>query len=232
MAVVFGKLITRMRDGENRGRRYRTMFSCTYGMVDGALKLLLQHYTYEWQGSGLSDEAIERARQSLSASASAARTQSMTTRQAVQPDGPKWQSPQMRAAAYLVARNLSVTETDTQRIPIHSDSQVLYIDPRTLMYAESRNHRVEIVTLNKAFSCNLSLAELETMLPEYCCRVHRGYLINAHYVTAFRRSEVELASGVVIPIPAPKYAATKRRLTEIVAGFPEAERINGNTLLG
>lgn len=226
--VVFGKLITRMRDGENKGRRYRTMFSCSYGMVDGSLKLLLQHYTYEWAGEGMPAETVERVRRSAASATSQAAVRPMTTRQAVRGDDPQWRSPQMRAAAYLVARNLSVTETDAQRIPVHSDSQVLYIDPRMVMYAESRNHRVEVVTLNKAFSCNITLSDLETMLPDYCCRVHRGYLVNAYYVTSIRRSEVELASGVVIPIPAPKYAATKRRLMDAIAGLEDEPGSEGN----
>lgn len=232
MAVVFGKLITRLREGERRGQRYRTMFSCCYAMVDGSLKLLVQHYTFEWQGVGLPSDVIDKARRARGSGqtvASAAVAPAPTTRQAARDGAPTWSSPQMRAAAFLVARNLSVSESDAQRIPLHSDSQMIYIDPRTLLYAESRNHRCEVVTLTKAFTCTVTLGELTSMLPEYCCRVHRGYLINAHYIAAIRRSEVELASGVVIPIPAPKYAATKQHLTELIAGFDaqgQAQRVN------
>lgn len=247
MAVVYGKLITRMRSGESAGKRYRTMFSFCFGLVDGQIKLLMQHCTYEWQGTGLPLETIDAARKVTlglanvpgmgsgetssdgrgqsggGAAVSAASSAVMSTRRAVTENGPAWRSPQLKAAAFLVAHNLSVVDSDAQRIPVHSDSQMLYIDPRTLMYAESRNHRTEVVTINKAFSCNITLGELTSLLPDYCCRVHRGYLINAHYIAAIRRSEVELASGVVIPIPTPKYAATKAHLTAIISGFKQAK---------
>ena len=239
VAVVFGKLVTLALDGQNRGRRYCTMFSCYYAEIDGSLRLLMQHYTYEWQGAVLPSHAIDAvhgsqieagkgvglARPASNANATAAAAAATSAGQPLRSGTETaWQSPQMRAAAFLVARNLSVTDADVARIPVHSNSEVIHIDPRTLLYAESHNHRAEVVTLTKAFICNISLGELAALLPDYCCRIHRAYLVNVHYITAIRRSEVELASGKVIPIPAPKYAATKQRLSDMISNFGERKR--------
>ncbi|OZG68159.1 LytR/AlgR family response regulator transcription factor [Bifidobacterium eulemuris] len=253
---MFGNLITRLKEGSRAGRSFRTMFSITYGAVEGAAKILMQHYSFEWQGEGLGEAAammgFERVTNRTHAGPSGGVGNSASGGECDDSDaydcmedrvpmrdfvpwsggecGPEsfagsrrrkliWQSPQMRAAAFLIARNLSVGDADSRRVGISSNGRMLYIDPRTLMYVESRNHGCEVVTLTKAFFCNISLVELSQRLPEYCCRVHRGYLVNAHYVTTIRRSELELASGVVVPIPVSKYVRTRRMLNDIIERY-------------
>ncbi len=249
-ALVFGDLITCLKEGTNAGRSFRTMFSITYGVVGGAAKILMQHYSFEWQGEGLGATmmGLERAdgRSDAERPGRGGNVMRGNDRNGANPyrsedsarlrdlvmdsdDGwelecsptlrgrkPLWQSPQMKAAAFLIARKLSVGDAESQRVGISSGGRMLYVDPRTLIYVESRNHGCEVVTLTKAFFCNVSLGELSERLPGYCCRVHRGYLVNAHYVTSIRRGELELASGVVVPIPLAKYVRTRRMLTDII----------------
>lgn len=254
-ALVFGDLITRLKEGPHTGRSFRTMFSITYGVVEGAVKILMQHYSFEWQGEGLGEAASmmgleqvpgnpARGRRDRGGNvAFGGRRNGFGTYDAMeddldmqdlvtQPDDgydvdsslpagrkPVWQSPQMKAAAFLIARNLSVGDAQSQRVGITDGGRTLYIDPRTLIYAESRNHGCEVVTLTKAFFCHMPLGELAERLPNYCCRVHRGYLVNAHYITVIRRSELELASGVVVPIPVSKYVGTRRMLNAIIERY-------------
>lgn len=241
-SVVFGKLVTRP-DALNAAQadalsgtvgpsggspvgEYLTLFSLTYAMDDDGLALLTQHYSFEMldpdvarririasAGSGEVPDAVPRSEPPMRVDARVA----LRILDDMSHELGGWDSPQMKAAAYLVSRNSSFVDPPSRRISVRANSQVVYLDPRMMLYAESRGHRTQIVTLSKALSCTMPLGELAVRLPGYFYRVHRGYLVNVHYITAIRRNEVELASGVVIPIPMPKYSATKKALEELIA---------------
>ena len=241
-AIVFGKLITRPDElnadqasevGPDAGAsgvgECLTLFSMSYVMDDEGLVLLTQHYSFDLIDPEVS-QRIRRHGGSLGVPVHPDRS-NRSDRSAMQVDARMalrimndmsqgaggWDSPQMKAASYLVSRNSKFSEPSSQRIAVRANSQVVYIDPRLMMYAESHGHRTQIVTLSKALSCAIPLGELAGRLPGYFYRVHRGYLVNVHYIAAIRRNEVELASGVVIPIPMPKYSATKKALEELIA---------------
>ena len=92
---------------------------------------------------------------------------------------------------------------------IHSD---------TILYAQSRDKRTELVCVDRIVSCNYIYRELKERLPEVFYPLRRGYLVNALFIVAVRRFEAELISGICIPIPALTYQQAKRDLQSIIGG--------------
>ncbi len=113
-------------------------------------------------------------------------------------------------------RNLLLGQPAVQRIPIHSGTQTLYINPNTIMYVQSQRNRTELFCIDRAISCNSSIGELSRILPKEFYPLHRSYLVNTQYIVAIRRFEAELLSGICIPIPALTYQQARQDLNRII----------------
>ena len=107
-------------------------------------------------------------------------------------------------------RNLLLESPPKKRIAVRSGRQTLYVNPYTVLYAQSQKRRTELVCVDKVISCNSTIGELEKELPEIFYPLHRGYLVNTLYIVAIRRFEAELISGIAIPIPALTYTNRHR----------------------
>ena len=113
-------------------------------------------------------------------------------------------------------RNLLLESPDRRRMPIRSGRQTIFISPYTLLYVQSQRNRTELVCIDRVISCNISIGKIAEKLPELFYPLRRGYLVNTLYVAAIRRFEVELISGITIPIPALKYQQVKDDLQKII----------------
>ena len=94
--------------------------------------------------------------------------------------------------------------------------EVIHCD--TILYAQSRDKRTELVCVDRVVSCNYIYRELKERLPEVFYPLRRGYLVNTLFIVAVRRFEAELISGICIPIPALTYQQAKRDLQSIIGG--------------
>ena len=113
-------------------------------------------------------------------------------------------------------RSLLLERPAERRIPIRSGSQTIYVNPDTVLYVQSQRKRTEFVCIDRVISCNSSLGEIAKELPETFYPLHRSYLVNVRYIVAIRRLEVELLSGLCVPIPATAYMEVKRDLQRMI----------------
>ena len=89
-------------------------------------------------------------------------------------------------------RSLILKQHSGKRIAVRSGNQTIFVDPYTVLYVQSQNKRTELVCADQVISCNSSLSDLARELPDIFYPLHRGYYVNALYITAIRRFEAEL----------------------------------------
>ena len=113
-------------------------------------------------------------------------------------------------------RSLLLDRSTGRRLAVRSGTQTVYFDPYTVLYVQSQRKRTELVCIDRVISCNSPIGELAKTLPDMFYPLHRCYLVNTLYIVAIRRFEVELISGISIPIPALNYTKVKQALQEII----------------
>lgn len=162
--------------------RVITHFTLGYRIINGEVKLVHQHNSYEYmnQGKHGKDNIINW---------------DINTTQFV--------------------RNLLLEEMPKKRMAIHSGRQVIFVNPNMILYVQTQQKKTELVCVDKVISCNSTIGELAKELPAAFYPLHRGYLVNTLYIVAIRRFEVELLSGITLPIPAKNYMKIKQDLFSV-----------------
>lgn len=122
-----------------------------------------------------------------------------------------------------LVRSLLFEHPPGQRMAIRSGTQTAFVDLHTVLYVQSLGRKTEFVCIDGIISCNSSIGKIAKELPQIFYPLHRGYLVNTLYITAIRRFEAVLISGITLPIPALTYQQAKRDLSEIIQG-----RMNSN----
>ena len=88
-------------------------------------------------------------------------------------------------------RSLLLDRPSGRRMPVRSGTQTIFVNPNTVLYVQSQRRKTEFVCIDRVISCNSSIGEIGM---------------------AIRRFEVELISGICIPIPALTYQQVKQDL--------------------
>lgn len=104
-----------------------------------------------------------------------------------------------------------------ERISLKSGNQTVYVDPSAVLYVDSRGRNTEIVCLDRKISSNLSITEMQKILPDYFYPLRRGNLTNLHYLTQLRCYEAELLSHIIIPVPELTYTKVKQDVNAFFA---------------
>ncbi|MGI5933901.1 MAG: LytTR family transcriptional regulator DNA-binding domain-containing protein [Lawsonibacter sp.] len=115
-------------------------------------------------------------------------------------------------------RSLLLDRPSGRRMPIRSGTQTIFVNPNTVLYVQSQRRKTEFICIDRVISCNSSIGEIAKELPELFYPLRRGYLVNTLFIVAIRRFEVELISGICIPIPALAYQQVKQDLQGIIQG--------------
>ena len=115
-------------------------------------------------------------------------------------------------------RSLLLDRPSGRRIPIRSGTQTIFVNPNTVLYVQSQRRKTEFVCIDRVITCNSSIGEIGKELPDLFYPLRRGYLVNTLFIVAIRRFEVELISGICIPIPALTYQQAKQDLQDIIQG--------------
>lgn len=115
-------------------------------------------------------------------------------------------------------RSLLLDRPSGRRLPIRSGTQTIFVDPNTVLYVQSQRRKTEFVCIDRVISCNSSIGEIRKELPDPFYQLRRGHLVNTLFIVAIRRFEVELISGICIPIPALNYQQVKQDLQGIING--------------
>ncbi|MGN0115708.1 MAG: LytTR family transcriptional regulator DNA-binding domain-containing protein [Acutalibacteraceae bacterium] len=104
-----------------------------------------------------------------------------------------------------------------KRIPIRSGKSTVFINTNSVLYIESERKRTKIVCIDRVISCNSPLGELAKELPKQFYQLHRSYIVNTKLIVAIRRYEVQLLSGITVPIPSTSFTKVKADLQNMIA---------------
>lgn len=70
------------------------------------------------------------------------------------------------------------------KLGIENEDGVIYLDPNDILYIQSEEKQVKIITKSNTFFTKKTLKDLESKLtPFYFFRIHKSYLINLNYVS-------------------------------------------------
>lgn len=120
---------------------------------------------------------------------------------------------------YQLVRDILLENPPKGRLPIPSGNSTLFLHPDMIFYIRSKNRKTELFCVDKVIQSDLSISEINALLPETFCSIHRCYTVNTRYVTAIRRHEVSLITGETLPIPFHAYMRVKVDLERRISGL-------------
>lgn len=132
---------------------------------------------------------------------------------ALNKDGPK-----LEMSAYQFVRDVLIEIPPKKRLAVPCGSTTLFVQPDMIFYIQSRNRKAELHCVDKIIQSDLGISEVNAMLPETFCSIHRCYTVNTRYVMAIRRCEATLITGEVLPIPFHNYMQVKAELERKITG--------------
>lgn len=93
---------------------------------------------------------------------------------------------------------------ETLTVSAGREQQVLRL--RDILYCEHRSRKTEIHLTDKVVTVNETIPDIMEQLPaRRFCMCHRGYIVSLGAVESYRRFEITLRSGEVIPISRSRY---------------------------
>lgn len=104
------------------------------------------------------------------------------------------------------------------RLAVPSGGRTFYIHPDIILYAQSRNRRAELYCVDAVIRSDLTITELNALLPEEFYPIHRCYTVNSRHVSAIRRYQVTMVTGETLPIPAGTYNRVRAELDRRITG--------------
>lgn len=132
---------------------------------------------------------------------------------ALNKDGPK-----LEMSAYQFVRDVLIEIPPKKRLAVPCGSTTLFVQPDMIFYIQSRNRKAELHCVDKIIQSDLGISEVNAMLPETFCSIHRCYTVNTRYVMSIRRYEATLITGEVLPIPFHNYMQVKAELERKITG--------------
>lgn len=132
---------------------------------------------------------------------------------ALNKDGPK-----LEMSAYQFVRDVLIEIPPKKRLAVPCGSATLFVQPDMIFYVQSRNRKAELHCVDKIIQSDLGISEVNAMLPESFCPIHRCYTVNTRYVMSIRRYEAALITGEVLPIPFHNYMQVKADLERRISG--------------
>lgn len=125
--------------------------------------------------------------------------------------------------AYQLVRDILLENPPKGRLPIPSGNSTLFLHPDMIFYVRSKNRKTELFCVDKVIQSDLSISEINALLPGTFCSIHRCYTVNTRYVTAIRRHEVSLITGETLPIPFHAYMRVKVDLEQRIGNHKAAD---------
>ena len=126
--------------------------------------------------------------------------------------------PKLEMSAYQFVRDVLIEIPPKKRLAVPCGSATLFVQPDMIFYVQSRNRKAELHCVDKIIQSDLGISEVNAMLPESFCPIHRCYTVNTRYVMSIRRYEAALITGEVLPIPFHNYMQVKADLERRISG--------------
>lgn len=126
--------------------------------------------------------------------------------------------PKLEMSAYQFVRDILMEVPPKKRLSVPCGNTTLFVQPDMIFYIQSRNRKAEFHCVDKIIQSDLSINEVNAMVPETFCPIHRCYTVNTRYVMSVRRYEAALITGEVLPIPFHNYMQVKADLERRIIG--------------
>lgn len=104
-------------------------------------------------------------------------------------------------------------DTHNKLIVRHKGS-VLMIPIDDIVYLESQLHKINIVLEHVSYQCNERLDYMKTYLDHHFLTCHKSYIVNIRRLVSYKRYELMLDTGKIIPISKRRYIDVKKQLNE------------------
>lgn len=101
----------------------------------------------------------------------------------------------------------AATRSNLQKIPVFEGREIVLIDQRDIVYVDAIRNYSYVCTREEKFLTNMKLYQLEKRLGGFFMRIHRGYIVNLHFVEKFfslsahaHRVKMKDAKGTELPV--------------------------------
>ena len=131
--------------------------------------------------------------------------------------------------AYQFIRDILTNMPESNRIPVPTGKTTLYVPPHMIFYVQSKKRKTELYCADKVIQSDLTINEINALLPANFCPVHRCYTVNARYVASIRQGEVTMITGEKVPIPTHSYGAIKKELERRINGLEPGRVSSGRS---
>ena len=118
--------------------------------------------------------------------------------------------PKLEMSAYQFVRDILLEVPPKKRLAVPCGNTTLFVQPDMIFYIQSRNRKV--------IQSDLGISEVNAMLPDTFCSIHRCYTVNTRYVMSVCRYEAALITGEALPIPFHNYMQVKAELERRITG--------------
>ena len=116
-----------------------------------------------------------------------------------------------------VIRYVQEKQGSSRQLIIKEDGEEILIDIGDIIYMESENQNVRIVTVNGGHTIRYNIGDFEEQLKNYgFFRIHRGYLIALSKVKKLVKSDVIMEGGIALPVSRSNQKALKEALYSYV----------------
>lgn len=96
-----------------------------------------------------------------------------------------------------------------EKLAIKFKGNAIVIPFRDIIYLENCLHKVRIVLTEKEYWCYERLEHLKERLNEQFLYCHKSYIVNMEQILEFRKNEIEMVHGSVIPVSKTRYKEAK-----------------------
>lgn len=121
--------------------------------------------------------------------------------------------------AYHLYRNLLLDLPEAERIAVPSGGRTFYIHPNAILYIRSKERRAELFCVDSVVRTDLTITQMNALLPEAFFPIHRCYTVNPRYVSSIQRYKVTMVTGETLPVPAEAYNRVKAGLDRRISGL-------------
>lgn len=100
----------------------------------------------------------------------------------------------------------------------YTNGQVKTFFPKEIMYIETRNRKIKIMTTIGSFYGEVdNLPKLKTNLQDFgFYQIHQSYFLNLNFILSMRKGEVELKNGEVLPTSILNRKQIKEKMEEFL----------------
>ncbi len=112
--------------------------------------------------------------------------------------------------------NLKSAQSASLYVTLKNDKRI--IPQANILYLKRDKRLTHIVLSEEKIDCSTSLNDLWNQLDQTIfARCHNSYLVNLHYISYFRRTELELNNGEILPVSRRYHADLQNQFGDFIS---------------